>query len=210
MRNLRFEKKKILVMDCESFNLCTSFHFNRFWQFAYLLFDGDKQIDEKDYYVKWDTDLTIGRGAAIVTKYNHEEVMRLARPDKEIFDLVYPIIEDCDYIMGHNILGFDIPLLKEFYRMHKKDWRHLPDKCIDTNCIARGLFYEMKYDPENETLLEYQYKVKNTRVRGVKSNLEYLGKYYKIDFNSDKLHDALDDIRLNWQIWKHLRHEAKL
>jgi DNA polymerase III epsilon subunit-like protein len=211
MQNLRFDKNvKICVFDLETLNLNLHFQCNRFWQFAYLSFVGDELVDEKDYYVKWDSDLRIGKGAAYVTKYNHEEVMRLARPSEEVFNLIYPAIEDADYIMGHNILGFDLPLLKECYRMYGKDWRHLPDKTIDTNCVARGIFYEMKFDPENETFLEYQYRVKNTRVRGVKSNLEYLAKYFRIEYDSEKLHDALDDIRLNWKVWGHLKHNAKL
>jgi len=51
MQNLRFKSKKIVLMDCESFNLALQFQCNRFWQFAYLSFVGDKLVDEKDYYL---------------------------------------------------------------------------------------------------------------------------------------------------------------
>lgn len=211
MQNIRFRKDlKILLYDLETFCLNLTYHFNRPWQCAYMYIDGDKIVEEKDLYVKWDTDLAISRGAAYITKYNHEEVQRLAREQDEVFNMIYPRIEQSDYIMGHNILGFDVPLLKEWYRKNRKDWRHLPDKIIDTNCVARGMFYKMRFDPENETFLEYQYKVKHTRVRGVKSSLSYMAKYYDIQFDEDQLHDALDDIHLNWKVWEKLKHDAKV
>lgn len=209
--NLRFrEDLKILLLDVETLNLALTFHFNRPWQIAYLYLNGSEIVEERDYKVKWDTDLTISKGAAYITKYNHEEVQRLARDEKEVFDLIYPRIEEADYIMGHNILGFDVPLLKDWYRKHDKDWSKIPDKIIDTNCVARGFFYEMKFDPENETFLEYQYKIMNTRIRGVKSSLSYLAKYFDLDFEEEKLHDALDDIHLNLKVWEKLKHLAKV
>jgi len=107
-------------------------------------------------------------------------------------------------------LGFDIYLLKGYYELMGEDYSHLVEKIIDTNCLSRGIKYEMPFRRRNgkasrEELLLYQYKIMNTRKKRVKSRLEALGKEYGIEHDYDTLHDALSDLQLNLKVWNKLK-----
>ena len=41
-------------------------------------------------------------------------------------------LEDSDCIVGHNIIGFDIPVIRNIY-----SWFHPPDNCVDTLLLSR-------------------------------------------------------------------------
>ena len=126
-----------------------------------------------------------------------------------------PWFDECDYIVGHNFLGFDIYLLKGYYDFMGRDYGHLVEKIIDTNCLARGIKYEIPFRRRNgsvsrEELLLYQYKIMNTKKKRVKSNLESLGKEYDIDHDYDTLHDALSDLQLNIKVWNKLKLQTDI
>ena len=89
------------------------------------------------------------------------------------------------------------------------DYSHLTAKMIDTNCIAKGVQTDKKYDKKDD-FLEYQYKSIAKRVKGVKTNLTAMGKYYNIKHDYDKLHNALVDLELNLKIWNKLKWEIDL
>jgi hypothetical protein len=65
-------------------------------------------------------------------------------------------------------------------------WDHLPNKIIDTNCIARGLKYGVSFK-KTDDLLEYQYKIYHTRRKDVKSSLTFLGKENGIEKANEEL-----------------------
>ena len=66
-----------------------------------------------------------------------------------------------------------------------------------------------KYD-KKDNFLEYQYRTVAKRVRGVKTNLTAMGKYYNIKHDYDKLHNALVDLQLNLKVWNKLKWEIDL
>ena len=111
--------------------------------------------------------------------------------------------------MGHNILGFDIYLIKEMYLLKGKRIDHLVEKIIDTNCIAKGVKFPVEKMP-NEDLIDYQYKLLHTRRRGVKTNQTALGKEYKIEHDYERLHDAIVDLELNLKIWNKLKFQIDI
>ena len=92
-----------------------------------------------------------------------------------------------------NILGFDIYLIKELYKMHGADYKPLVPKIIDTNCIARGIKMDIPYKA-GEDFLEYQYRIYNTRRKGIKTNMTALGKEFDIKHDYENLHNALVDL----------------
>ena len=62
---LRFNKDKTLVfIDCETHNLCLNSCHNLPWQIAMIKVKGNKVVASKDFYIKWDTHLKIGKEAA--------------------------------------------------------------------------------------------------------------------------------------------------
>jgi DNA polymerase III epsilon subunit-like protein len=171
--------------------------------------DGTKKLDEKDYYIKWDTDFKISEDAARITRYDENYVNKVGKRVKETLPTIMKWLDEADYIVGHNILGFDIYLIKELYKIAGKDYRHLVSKTIDTNCIARGIKMNIPYKPE-EDFTEYQYRIHSTRAKGIRSNLTALGKEFDIEHDYENLHNALVDLELNVKVWNRLKYSLEL
>lgn len=207
---LRFDKSKELVfIDCETFNLCLNSCHNLPWQISMLKVKGNKSFDEKDFYIKWDTDLEISEDAARITKYNPREMEKRGIEPEGALPTVMDWLDNADHIVGHNILGFDLYLIKDFYNYMGRDYSHLVSKIIDTNCIARGVKGEFPYDEKIDFIL-YQYKVYHTRFKKVKSNLTFLGKELDIEHDYDNLHNAIVDLKLNLKVWNKLKWQVNI
>tara|TARA_B100001113_G_scaffold338591_1_gene320932 strand:+ start:4206 stop:4733 length:528 start_codon:yes stop_codon:yes gene_type:complete len=171
--------------------------------------DGTYKKDERDFYIKWDTPFKISDDAKRITRYNESFVNKNGKEPKDVFPIIKKWLDGADYIVGHNIIGFDIYLIKEMYKMFGEDYKHLVPKLIDTNCIARGVKMEIPYKPE-EDFTEYQYRIVNTRRKGVRSSLTALGKEFNIDHDYDKLHNAIVDLELNLKVWNKLKYALEL
>jgi DNA polymerase III epsilon subunit-like protein len=207
---LRYNTNKNLVfIDCETFNLCLNYCHNIPWQIAMLKVKGDNKIDEKNFYLKWQTDLKISQDAAKITRYDHKKVQKEGKDPKEIFPTIKDWLDHADYIIGHNVLGFDIYLIKEYYKKMGCSWHHIVNKFIDTNAIARGIKYDIPYNPK-QNLLEYQYKIYHTRKKNVRSSLTVLGKENGIEHDYDRLHDAINDLELNLKVWNKLKWQVDI
>ncbi len=207
---LRYDKEKTFVfIDCETFNLCLNFCHNLPWQISMLKVQGDEIKSSKDFYIKWDTHLKIGAEAARITRYSQETMNKKGASPEDVYPTIKDWLDNADYIVGHNILGFDIYLIKGLYEYMGDDYAPLVNKIIDTNCIARGIHTDKKYD-KKDNFLEYQYRTVAKRVKGVKTNLTAMGKYYAIKHDYDKLHNALVDLELNLKVWNKLKWEIDL
>ena len=86
---------------------------------------GDKIVEEKDMYVEWDRPLKVSPEAAIITQFNEAKYNKLKIPYQQVYRVMKDWLEDTDYIVGHNILGFDAYLISEF----QKDGRKLYAPC---------------------------------------------------------------------------------
>ncbi len=203
---LRFEvDKKIVFIDCETENLCLHNSHNVPWQIAMIKSVGGKKEAEKNFLVHYDRELNVSKEAAAITRFNSSEVSKSSVPFKNVFPTIKEWLDSADYIAGHNILGFDIHLIKGMYESHNEDYKHLMEKIIDTMCIAKGIKMGAKYKPDSESFIEYQYKVYHQKVEGIKTNLMTLGKEYSIDHNYEMLHDAINDLELNLKVWNKLK-----
>ena len=207
---LRFDKKKTLVfIDCETLNLCLNKCHNLPWQVSMIKLQGEKELGFKDFYIKWDTHLKISEGAARITRYSQTKMDKKGIAPEEAFPTIQDWLDNCDYIVGHNVLGFDIYLIKDLYEKHGADWKHLTSKFIDTNCLARGIKIGPEYR-QGDDLTAWQYRMYHTRKKGVRTNLTALGKEYDIDHDYDKLHDALVDLQLNIKVWNKLKWQLDI
>ena len=207
---LRFNKdKEFVFIDCETLNLCLHYCHNLPWQIAMIKAKGDNKIAEKDFFIKWDTDLKISADAARITRFDLIKYKKEAVHIDEIFPTVKDWLDNCDYIIGHNILGFDIYLIKYMYERIGESCDHLMEKIIDTNSVAKGIKAGPNYDSET-SFLAYQYKVGGIRKRGLKTNLLALGKEYKIEHDYENLHDAVNDLELNLKVWNALKAKTSM
>ena len=207
---LRFDKKKEYVfIDCETLNLCLNSCHNLPWQIAMIKAVGGKKIAEKNYYIKWDTKLEISPEAARITRFSPKTLEEKGMTPEEIFPTIEDWLDNADYIVGHNILGFDLYLIKDYYNYMGKSYKHLVSKTIDTNCIAKGVKCGIHYK-NTENLTQYQYKMYHERRKGIRTNLAALGREFEINHNPDKLHDALVDLELNLKVWNKLKWQIEL
>ena len=207
---LRFDKDKTLVfIDCETLNLCLNKSHNLPWQVSMIKVQGDRGVSQKDFFIKWDTNLKISEDAARITRYSQSKIDKHGLPPDEVFPTIQDWLDNSDYVVGHNILGFDIYLIKDLYEAHGADWKPLVNKVIDTNCIARGVKMGLQYRPESD-FTSYQYRVYHTRKKGLRSSLTALGKEFNIDHDYENLHNAIVDLELNIKVWNKLKWELEI
>ena len=213
---IRFQKKKFLFLDFETFNVCLSDKFNLPWQVATILIEtieddkGKIKAEERgrqDLYLKWDTDLKISKEAKRITKYSDTKFKSRCIPEEEGFNIIYDLVEKSDYLVGHNFLGFDIYLLRNCYRKYGKNYDSLPHKTLDTFAIAKSVALAHRYKNNECSLLDFQIKMIGIRKRGLKTSLGALGKSNNIEHNYASLHDALVDLELNVKIWDKLKYQ---
>jgi DNA polymerase III epsilon subunit-like protein len=207
---LRFKnKQKYIVFDYETCSLNTCSFENKPWQLAFLVCEGDKVISEHNLYPFWQ-DLNISEEAKKITGFKMPHYKKNASDPKDALGLLESYLYSSDYIIvGHNLLGFDIYI----HNMHRllcnkqTDYSYL-DRLIDTNSLARALFNQI--DLNDDTLLNWQFKLQKLRTRGVKSSLKHMCSHYKIEFDPSKLHDALYDIRQNFKVFQKLIWDIEL
>ena len=203
---------KYAFVDLETFNLNLSFKYNRCWQVGVLSVIGEKIIDARDIRIKWPDapHLSIGKEAAVITKFNPIEHAKYAIMPDEAFQRFWSILEEADYIIMHNGLRFDLYLLKDYANMMDVPWKWMMPKIIDTNSVAKGIKMNIPYKPKDGSFLEYQYRMANVIVKGVKTNLALLGKEYGIVHDYEHLHDATNDLSLNLKVWNKIKFQLEL
>ena len=211
---LRYNKNvKYSFLDCETFNLNLNFAFNRPWQIAIINTIGDKIVEEKDIRINWSKhapNLKIGADAARVTRYDPILQNKLAIEPEMAFKAFWQDLHDTDYIIMHNGLRFDLYLLRGYAEFMGKDWKFILNKVIDTKSIAQGIKLGIPYSTKQGNFLEYQYRMSNSFVRGIKTSLVTLAKEFNLDFDENKLHDALYDLRINKMVWDCLKYKIEL
>lgn len=199
---LRFKKnKKFIVFDYETCSLNLASLDNKPWQLAFLICSHDKIEKKYDFYLRWN-DLKISDGAKQVTGFKESVYQKRATDPLEVLNLFESYIYNPDYyIVGHNIIGFDI-FIHNIHRLlcgKHSDYSYV-DRLIDTNCIAKANALNIEYDETDLTL--WQFKLQKIKKRGLKTNLKSLCEKFKIDFDESKLHDALYDIEQNFKVFK--------
>lgn len=204
---LRFAKdKKFTFIDCETFNLCLNEFNNLPWQIAMIETLGAEKIVEKhDLYLGWETDLKISEEAKRITRFSDEKFNLKKTSAEECVNKTYEILKNSDYIVGHNLLGFDVYLLRIAFKKFGLDWKFMMPKILDTFALMKGVRLESKYK-NGTNLLAYQYKQVHTIKSKLKCSLGALGKEFDIDHNYDALHDALVDLELNLKVWNKIKY----
>lgn len=199
-------------IDLETFNLFLGFQYNRPWQVGIIEVLGEKIVDAKDIRIVWPDapHLSIGKRAAEITRFNPDLHKKLAITPEVAFAKFWPTLQRADYIIMHNGLKFDLYLLKDYATMMGQDWKWLMPKIIDTRAIAQGVKMNLLYKPTSETFLEYQYRMLDIVVKGVKTSLTHLGKEFCIAHDYENLHDAVVDLELNLKVWNKLKYQIEI
>lgn len=201
------------LIDLETYNLCLNFKQNRPWQVGVLMVKGEEVVEAHDIRIQmpWPDapHLRIGAGAAKITRFNEDEHSRLAIPYADAFKRFWPLLQKADYVMMHNGLRFDLYLLKGYAELMGVSWKWMMPKIIDTKSVAQGI-KTTPYNPQTESYFEYQYKMANSSIKGVKTSLKTLAPEYGVPYDENLAHDAIYDLKVNLAVWNKLKYQIEI
>ena len=111
--------------------------------------------------------------------------------------------------MGQNLLGFDVYMLAVLQRLlgQEPDYSYLP-RILDTRALGKAYREELERPKGN--LLSWQYKIINDRSLKAKVSQNQLLKFFDIEFDESKLHNALYDIKMCYQVFLKLKKHMDL
>ena len=197
---LRFDKKQRYVVfdtETEGLNLVTS----RPWQVAWLLVQGDKIIDKRDFFIHW-PNLNVSEGAARVTGFSYNDYAKKSMPPNVVWEKFSEDLYDKNnLIVGQNLLGFDVYMVNVWGKLMGMDADYsYVDRIIDTKSLATAIAKDMPVEKDN--FINWQYRLLNHKERGLRTSQATLLKKYNIDHDPKRLHDALYDIEMNFKIFR--------
>ena len=196
-----FNKQKYIIFDFETCSLNLGSLENKPWQLAFSIAQGKKIVKSYDYLVKWD-DLNISEDARRITNFSDAKYKKNAVDANFVLESFEKYLYDEEYlIVGHNILGFDV-YIHGIYRQllgKKPDFSYIK-RCIDTLSLAKAIKKDITIG--NDSFIEWQFKLNSFIEKRLGCSIQALCKSYDLDFDPNKLHDALYDIGVNFKIFQ--------
>lgn len=197
---------RLCFMDMETLNLALHECHNLPWQIAMIIMEGNRIVDKFNFLVKWPFPVECSKGAAEKNHYDADEIAKNGLPPEEVFEAFDRELNKADYICGHNLVSSDAYWSQCFYRMNKEKPFNIYPKMLDTHCILKGIKLEQLPKP-NEDPTAWQIRMYHTRKKGLKTQLELMGKEFNIEHDYSKLHDALCDLELNVKVFDQIRYQ---
>ena len=199
--------QKYLVFDTETegLNLFSS----KTWQLSWIVCQGNKILETHDEFIVH-KELNIPEIVKKLTGFNWDTYNKKAKPLDEVWNKFEKYIFDPQYIVvGQNLLGFDVYMLAILQRLlgQEPDYSYLP-RIYDTRALGKA--YREELDKPNGDFLSWQYKIINDRSLKAKVSQNQLLKFFDIEFDQDKLHNALYDIQMCYQIFLKLKKHMNL
>tara|TARA_R100001086_G_scaffold248231_2_gene184589 strand:- start:569 stop:1183 length:615 start_codon:yes stop_codon:yes gene_type:complete len=199
--------QKYLVFDTETegLNLFSS----KTWQLSWIVCQGNKTLETHDEFIIH-KELNIPEVVKKITGFNWDTYNRKAKPLDEVWSKFEKYIFDPQYIVvGQNLLGFDVYMLAVLQRLlgQEPDYSYLP-RILDTRALGKAYREELERPKGN--LLSWQYKIINDRTLKAKVSQNQLLKFFDIEFDESKLHNALYDIKMCYQIFLKLKKHMDL
>ena len=199
--------QKYLVFDTETegLNLFSS----KTWQLSWIVCQGNKVLETHDEFIVH-KELNIPEVVKKLTGFNWDTYNRKAKPLDQVWSKFEKYIFDPQYIVvGQNLLGFDVYMLAILQRLlgQEPDYSYLP-RIYDTRALGKA--YREELDRPKGNLLSWQYKIINDRSLKAKVSQNQLLKFFDIEFDESKLHNALYDIQMCYQIFLKLKKHMDL
>jgi len=199
--------QKYLVFDTETegLNLFSS----KTWQLSWIVCQGNKILETHDEFIIH-KELNIPEVVKKITGFNWDTYNRKAKPLDEVWSKFEKYIFDPQYIVvGQNLLGFDVYMIAVLQRLlgQEPEYSYLP-RILDTRALGKAYREELERPKGN--LLSWQYKIINDRSLKAKVSQNQLLKFFDIEFDESKLHNALYDIKMCYQIFLKLKKHMDL
>lgn len=160
------------------------------------------------WFIKYDDGFKVPE---IITKITGIDDAMIDLAGVDMYKVWYDFVKFSENLpmVGHNIIRFDIPFLKEMQERYIND--HAPTfnidilikRCVDTagQFKAKKLNLDRVYD---ETLYEFWNRALETRVQGLKYNVGVVCDELKIDKSKVQQHRAEGDVFLTNKIYEKL------
>jgi DNA polymerase III epsilon subunit-like protein len=203
---LKYDQKYI-VFDTETEGL--NLHSSKPWQIAWIVCQGYKVIETHNRFLDFN-DLEIPNIVKKLTGFSWETYNKKKEDPETVLADFEEYLYDPQYkIIGQNLLGFDVYMIAELQRMfgRKRDFTYF-DRIYDTRALGKA--HREGIEKPKENFLSWQYKIINDRSLKSKVSQIQLLKYFGIDFEEEKLHDALYDIEMCYQIFCELKKSMNL
>ena len=200
--------QKYLVFDTETEGL--NLHSSKTWQLSWIVCQGNKVIETHDKFIKH-KELNIPEVVRKLTGFNWDSYNAKAESLISVWSKFEKYLFDPQYIVvGQNLLGFDVYMIAHLQRMlgQQPDYSYLP-RIYDTRALAKAYREELE-KPRRDDLLSWQYKLINDKTLKAKVSQNQLLKFFDIDFDEEKLHDALYDIKMCYKVFLKLKKHVDL
>ena len=200
--------QKYLVFDTETEGL--NLHSSKTWQLSWIVCQGNKVIETHDKFIKH-KELNIPEVVRKLTGFNWDSYNAKAESLISVWSKFEKYLFDPQYIVvGQNLLGFDVYMIAHLQRMlgQQPDYSYLP-RIYDTRALAKAYREELE-KPRRDDLLSWQYKLINDKTLKAKVSQNQLLKFFDIDFDEEKLHDALYDIKMCYKVFLKLKKHMDL
>jgi len=199
--------QKYLVFDTETEGL--NLHSSRPWQVSWLICQGDKIIQKHDRYISH-KDLQISDVVAKLTGFTWDSYNERKEPLKKVWADFKKDLFNPEYkIVGQNLLGFDVYMVAVMQRLlgETPEYNYL-NRIYDTRALGKA--YREELDKPKGNMLSWQYKIIHDRSLKARVSQLQLLKFFGIDFEEDKLHDALYDNQMCYKVFTALKKEMNL
>lgn len=199
--------QKYLVFDTETEGL--NLHSSRTWQVSWLICQGNTVIKENDRYISH-SDLQINKKVEHLTGFSWDEYNERKEPLRKVWADFKTDLFNPEYkIIGQNLLGFDVYMVAGMQRLlgETPDYSYL-DRIYDTRAFGKA--YREELDRPKKDLLSWQYKIIHDRSLKARVSQKQLLKFFGIEFEEERLHDALYDNRMCFKVFSKLRKEMNL
>lgn len=203
---LKYDQKYI-VFDTETEGL--NLHSSKPWQIAWIVCQGYKVIETHNRFLDFD-DLEIPDIVKKLTGFSWDTYNEKKEDPETVLADFEEYLYDPQYkIIGQNLLGFDVYMIAELQRMFGKkcDYSYL-NRIYDTRALGKA--HRENLNKPKDNFLSWQYKIIHDRTLKSKVSQIQLLKFFDIDFEKEKLHDALYDIEMCYQIFCELKKAMNL
>jgi DNA polymerase III alpha subunit (gram-positive type) len=199
--------QKYLVVDTETEGL--NLHSSKAWQLSWIVCQGNKILEEHDEFIAH-KNLNIPEVVKKMTGFNWDKYNQKSKSLSKVWSKFENYLYDPQYIIvGQNLLGFDVYMLALLQKMlgQQPDYSYLP-RIYDTRALAKA--YRENLDKPKDNFLSWQYKIINNRSLKAKVSQGTLLKFFDIDHDESKLHDALYDIKKCFEVFCELKRRMDL
>jgi len=199
--------QKYIVFDTETEGL--NLHSSKPWQLAWLVCEGNKVKERHDRYIHFN-DLNVPDIVQKLTGFTWDKYNTRKETPKKVWGDFKKYLFNPEYkIIGQNLLGFDVYMIAELQRIlgEKPDYSYLT-RIYDTRALGKAYREELQ-KPKGD-FLSWQYKIIHDRTLKAKVSQNQLHKFFGIEFEESKLHDALYDIEKCFEVFTALKKHMEL